>query len=180
MSWNIIIVLVLVGINTVFGLFRGAKNQGLRLLTMVIALAVSMGISVGLQAATGFQLMETVNSIIRPEALEGVITFLKGLVPFGDTVSPILTTMFLGQYSSVLLTGIIFLLVNKLSIFLYHVLSSIGHKTDKIAIQNRKKKLTFTGGLFSTIFGAIIGAVTGLLIACLVFAPISEIVIALA
>lgn len=180
MSWNIIFVLIFVGIGAVFGMFRGFKNSSLRLLTVVLSLAASIAIAVALQSATGFELMVTIKSLIKEEAMVGVLNSLKGVVPFGETISPILSTIFFGKYCSVLLVAIIFLIVNKLGRLLYAFLSGIGHKTDKLRIQSGKKKITFTGGLLSSITGALVGVLQGLLIAGLIFAPICEIAIALA
>lgn len=175
MSWNIIILLVLIGAGAVFGLFRGAKQQGIRLVTVLLAIAVSVGISVGIAAAAGnFQLLSWIDPAKIQES--GFIDALKQIVPFYDKVAPVLNTVFFGSYSSVLLSLIIFLLVNKLFTFLYHLLANIGHKTDKLAIQSGKKKLTFHGGVASTIFGAILGAIQGFVIACFIFAPICEII----
>lgn len=175
MSWNIITIIVLVAIGAIFGLFRGVKQQSIKLLTMILALAASIGISVGIAAIAGnFQLLSWIDTSKIVES--GFIATLQNIIPFSDTISPILNTMFFGSYSSVLVTVIIYLLVHKLFKFLYHILSNIGHRTDKLAIQSGKKKLTLHGGVASTIFGLILGAVEGLLIACILFAPICEIV----
>lgn len=174
MSWNIILVLVCVGLGAIFGLFRGAKNASLRLLTVTLSIAISIGLAVALQyLAKDFQFLamfDTENGAVVSGA-----SVIKSLIPFADNIVPVLNKMFFASHCSLIVAFIFFLLLNKLGKLFYHMLAGIGHTTDKLMIQQKQKKITFTGGVVSTIFGTVIGAIQGLLVAAFIFAPMAEI-----
>ena len=172
-TWNWIIPLVIIGINVVFGLFRGIKSQSIRVGTLVLAIVASVAVSFGLQAASGnFKLS---NYIAFPEQWADT---LSGLVIFNSNnfMTNLLQKVFFMDYCSVLLALLIFIIANKLSILLYHFLNGIGHKTELIQAA-QKKKFKLTGGLTNHILGAVLGAVQGIVVVCLVYAPIVEIAI---
>ena len=178
MAWNIILILVLVGINAVFGLFRGFKCSIERLIILIISLYISIGLACLLQMWTHFELIKWVEQtgIINPEAIDKVIAGLTKVVPLGATLAPILNTMLLGGHCSLIVALIIFLLVNKLGLLLYHIVAGIGRTTEKVQVANGEKKLKITHGVWSTVFGTVVGAVQGLLIAALFFSPICELI----
>ena len=175
-AWNWIIPVIIIGLNVVFGLFRGVKSQGIRLGTIAIAIVASVAVSFGLQSAVGGFKLSTY--IAFPEQWS---TTLEGLVIFNSNnfMTNLLQTVFFMNYCSVLVALLVFIVANKLSIWLYHLLNGINHKTELVQASQNNKKFKLTGGLTNHILGAILGAVQGVLIVALVYAPIIEIAIKL-
>lgn len=178
MAWNIIVICVVVGINAVFGLFRGWKNALERFVIMAVALYISIGLSCLLQVWSGFELIAWVENtgIINPEAIDQVIGGLTTIVPLGSTLAPIINTMLLGDYCSIIVAIIIFLVVNKLGLLLYHIVAGIGRTSERVQIADGKKKLKITHGVGSTIVGTLIGALQGVLVSIIIFSPICELI----
>lgn len=84
--------------------------------------------------------------------------------------------MLLGDYCSIIVAIIIFLVVNKLGLLLYHIVAGIGRTSERVQIADGKKKLKITHGVGSTIVGTLIGALQGVLVGIIIFGPICELI----
>lgn len=175
-QWKWIIPLIIVGLNIVFGLFRGAKSQTIRLGTFTLAIISAFAISCGIQAWSGnFQLSNYISFPAQwGESISSLVIFNQN-----DTISNMLRTVLFMDHCSVLVALIAFIITNKLSVLLYHLLNGIGRTSDVVVASQGRKRFRVASGVTNIILGAVIGAVQGILVMCLVYSPLIEVALKL-
>lgn len=175
-QWKWIIPLIIIGLNIVCGLFRGARSQSIRLGTFVLSVVAAFAISCGIQAWSGnFQLSDYIAFPAQwGESLESLVIFNQN-----DTISNVLHKILFMDHCSVLVALIAFIITNKLGVLLYHMLNGIGRTTDVVIAGQGKRRFRLASGLTNIILGAVIGAVQGVLVMCLVYSPLIEIAVKL-
>lgn len=176
MSWNIIILLVIIGINLVYGLFRGVKKASIRLATVTVSLAVSIGLAVLLQHWTkGFEFLNLFNT--ESEQVKQIVQWINGLIPLNASgfLTNLLSKILFMDSCSIVVALLIFVIVNKLSYILYQVLAGLHGTAEKIK-DKKAGRFRITNSGLSTFFGAVIGVLQGIVFAIVVYAPMCEIV----
>ncbi len=168
MNWFNYIMIALLIYQVFKSLHRGLRDSSFKLVIVIGALIGSIAIS---------SLLHTFNigDVITINASSTVFNFLPFLQSskFLDTIS----TVLFFKNTSAIVTVLLFLILNKLGVFLYVLLSGLGKATDVVAV--KKKEVKTRNRISKLVLTIMIGIMIGLIYVAVVSAPFYEIYIEL-